>query len=91
MSLLPFILVTAVGAVLATPACARRRFAAIGLVGLLAAVVTAATIRRRSSCFDDAGLATTAFLQLFLLLAPSSGLVLAIIGWAFETRRDASA
>ncbi len=93
MSLLPFLLVTAVGAVLALLTRGFERVsAAIGLVALVAAVVAAATIRPGEVLvIDDAGLATTSFLQLFLILGAVSGLVLAVIGWAAGTRRDASA
>lgn len=93
MSLLPFLLVTGIGAALTLlTRGAERVSAAIGLAALAAAVVAAAFIHPGDVLLvDDAGLATTAFLRLFLLLGAVCGVLLAIIGLAAGTRRDASA
>lgn len=93
MSLLPFLLVTSIGASLALLARpAQRVAAAVGIASLVAAVGAAAAIETGDVVrVDGAGLATTAFLRLFLVLGSISGLVLAVIGAATGTRRDASA
>lgn len=93
MSLLPFLLVTGIGAALALLSRGMERVAtAIGVIALLLAVVTAALIDPGDVLrIDDAGLATTAFLRLFLLLGAICGVLLAVIGAAAGSRRDASA
>ena len=93
MSLLPFLLVTGVGAVLALLTRGSERVAtAIGVVALLGAVVTALLIKPGDILrIDEAGLATTAFLRLFLVLGAVSGVLLAVIAAATGGRRDASA
>ncbi|MFP5343580.1 MAG: proton-conducting transporter membrane subunit [Candidatus Limnocylindria bacterium] len=93
MSLLPFLVVTAGGAVLVLLLRRVERLAsAVGIVALLAAVVAATRIRPDEVlAVGGDGLATTAFLGLFLLLGAACGAVLAIVGAATDTRRDASA
>jgi formate hydrogenlyase subunit 3/multisubunit Na+/H+ antiporter MnhD subunit len=93
VSLLPFLLVTGVGAALALLARPWERAAtAIGVTALLLAVVTAAWIDPGEVLLvDGSGLATTEFLRLFLLLGAVCGVILAMIGAAAGTRRDATA
>lgn len=93
MSLLPFLLVTGVGAALALLVRRSARLAAaIGGIALLLAVVTALAVTPGDVLVvDDTGLATTSFLRLFLVLGAVCGLVLAVIGAAAGSRRDASA
>ena len=93
MSLLPFLLVTGLGAALALLARPMERLAAaIGFVALIGAVVAAATIDAgQVLIMDDGGLATTGYQRLFLLLGAMCGLVLAVVGAAVGTRRDATA
>lgn len=93
MSLLPFVLVTSVGAVLAL---LLRRNAevstAISVACLLGAAVTALAIRPgQSVVVGGAGIATTEYLRLFLVLGAVVGLLLAVIGEAVGSRRDAPA
>lgn len=93
MSLLPFLLVTVVGtlAVLLVRG-PERVVGAIGFVALLAALVTALGIRTDDAfAVGGAGLASTAYLRLFLVLGSLVGLLLALIGAAAGTRRDATA
>jgi NADH:ubiquinone oxidoreductase subunit 2 (subunit N) len=93
VSLLPFLLVTGLGAALTLLTRGTERVStAIGLGALVGAVVAAAMIEPSDVLVvDDSGLATTAFLRLFLVLGAVSGLLLAIVGLAAGTRRDASA
>jgi formate hydrogenlyase subunit 3/multisubunit Na+/H+ antiporter MnhD subunit len=93
MSLLPFVLVTTVGAVLALLFRRTERVAvAIALVSLAGAVVTALAIRPgQTVAIGGAGLATTEYLRLFLVLGSTVGLLLAIVGQAVGSRRDAAA
>jgi len=64
----------------------------VGLIGLAAAVVAAiAIVPGEVVTIDRGGLATTAYLRLFLVLGSIVGLGLAITGLAGGTRRDAPA
>src|SRR5688500_376426 len=93
MSLLPFVLVTCVGAVLAL--LLRRNAgvaAAISIACLLGAAVTALAITPgQSVVVGGAGIATTEYLRLFLVLGAIVGLLLAVVGQAVGSRRDAPA
>ena len=91
MSLLPFLLVTGVGAIAALLLRGRERVAtAVGIVGLLAAVVAALAIRPgQSIVIDEGGFATTDYLRLFLVLGALVALLLAIVGEATGNQRDA--
>jgi NADH-quinone oxidoreductase subunit N len=93
MSLLPFVLVTSVGAVLAL--LLRRNAGvstAISVTCLLGAAVTALAIKPgQSVVIGGAGIATTEYLRLFLVLGAVVGLLLAVIGQAVGSRRDAPA
>jgi len=93
MSLLPFVLMTSVGAVLALLFRRNERIAtAIAVVCLLGAVVTALAIRPgQSVVVGGAGFATTEYLRLFLVLGAIAGLLLAIVGQAVGSRRDVPA
>ncbi|MBA2300870.1 MAG: hypothetical protein H0W22_08890 [Chloroflexi bacterium] len=93
MSLLPFVLMTSVGAVLALLLRRNERIAtAIAVVCLLGAVVTALAIRPgQSVVVGGAGFATTEYLRLFLVLGAIAGLLLAIVGQAVGSRRDVPA
>jgi NADH:ubiquinone oxidoreductase subunit 5 (subunit L)/multisubunit Na+/H+ antiporter MnhA subunit len=69
-----------------------RAVTLVGLVGLGAAVVAAAAIDTdQVVVVGDAGLATTTYLRLFLVLGSIVGLGLAVAGLAGGTRRDAPA
>jgi len=69
-----------------------RAVTSVGLVGLGAAVVAAAAIEPdQVVVVGDAGLATTDYLRLFLVLGSAVGLGLAVAGLAGGTRRDAPA
>ncbi|MGH2474189.1 MAG: proton-conducting transporter membrane subunit, partial [Candidatus Limnocylindrales bacterium] len=93
MSLLPFLLVTGIGAIVAIFVRGSDRFAtAVGLVALAAAFVTALTIRPGEAIVvGDGGLATTEYLRLFLVLGSIVGLLLAIVGGAIGGLRDVPA
>lgn len=93
MSLLPFLLVTGVGAVAALLLRGRETPAAvIGLLALVAAVVAALGIEPgQVLAVEEAGLATTGYLRLFLVLGAVVGLLLAIVGQVAGSRRDAQA
>ena len=93
MSLLPFVLVTSVGAVLALLLRRNDRVAVtIAIVSLIGAVVTALAIRPgQSVVVGGAGIATTEYLRLFLVLGASVGLLLAVVGQAAGSHRDAPA
>lgn len=63
---------------------------AIGLIGLLAAVVAALAVDPREVVtIGRAGLASSAYVRLFLVLGSLVGLGLAVAGLATATRRDA--
>ena len=91
MSLLPFVLVTSVGAVLALLLRRNEGVAtAIAIAGLLGAAVTALAIGPgQSVVVGGAGIATTEYLRLFLVLGAIVGLLLAVVGQAVGSRRDA--
>ena len=91
MSLLPFVLVTSVGAVLALLLRRNAGVAtAISIACLLGAAVTALAIRPgQSVVVGGAGIATTEYLRLFLVLGAIVGLLLAVVGQAVGSRRDA--
>ena len=93
MSLLPFALVTSVGAVLALLLRRNDRVAVtIAIVSLVGAIVTALAIRPgQSVVIGGAGVATTEYLRLFLVLGASVGLLLAVVGQAVGSHRDAPA
>ena len=93
MSLLPFVLVTTVGAVLALLLRRNEQVAtAIAVAGLIGAAVTALAIwPGQSVVIGGAGIATTEYLRLFLVLGATVGLLLAVVGQAVGSRRDAAA
>jgi NADH:ubiquinone oxidoreductase subunit 2 (subunit N) len=93
MTLVIYIVVTFAAAALAIALRARRSLAlAIGLLGLAAAIVAAIGIDpAQTLVMGGAGLATTSYLRLFLILASVIGLGLTIAGLAAGTRRDAPA
>ena len=93
VSLLPFLIVTTVGAVVGLLLRRNDRLATgIAVIALLAALVTALTIQPgQSVAIGGAGLATTDYLRLFLVLGSAVGLLLVVIGHAVGSRRDAPA
>jgi hypothetical protein len=93
MSLLPFLLVTGAGTTIAILLRSRAELAAAaGSIALFLAFVTALAIRPGETLpIAGAGLATTAYLRLFLVLGSIVGLVLSVVGVAAGRRRDASA
>jgi multicomponent Na+:H+ antiporter subunit D len=93
MSLLPFLLVTAIGAIAALLLRGREPLATgIGLIALGAAVITALGIEPdQVLVVEEAGLATTEYLRLFLVLGAVVGLLLVIVGQVAGSRRDAPA
>jgi len=93
MSVVVYVVATFGAACLAIALRARRRWAlGIGLIGLAAAVVAALAIDPAETLvIAGSGLATSAYLRLFLVLASLVGLGLTIAGRAAGTRRDAPA
>ena len=93
MTLLPFLVVTGFGAVASLLFRSRPAAAwAIGFVALAAAVLTAILIRPNEAIIiGGGGLATTAYLRLFLVLASTVALLLAIVGEATGVRQEAPA
>ncbi|HSL77757.1 MAG TPA: hypothetical protein VK867_12490, partial [Candidatus Limnocylindrales bacterium] len=93
MSLLPFLLVTCLGAIAVVAVRAQPRVATgLGLAVLAASVLTAAFIRPgQAIAIGSTGIATTDYLRVFLVLAALACLLLAIVGEATEGRRDAPA
>jgi proton-conducting membrane transporter len=93
MSLLPFLLVTGVGAIVSLLLRSREGLSrAIGLAGLAAAVVAALVIRPNESVVvGTGGIATTDYLRLFLVLGSIVALLLALVGEATGGRREAPA
>ncbi len=93
MSVLPFLLITGVGAIAALLLRPTRQAANwVGIVALLGAVVAALFIRGGEVIvFPGGALATTDYLRLFLVLASVVGLLLAITGEATSGHRDATA
>jgi NADH:ubiquinone oxidoreductase subunit 2 (subunit N) len=93
MSLLPFLIVTGIGALAALSLRGRDRLATgIGVLALFAAVVTALLIQPgQSIAVGDGGIATTDYLRLFLVLGAVVCLLLAIVGAATGVERDGTA
>ncbi len=93
MSLLPFLIVTGVGATAALLFRGRERVATgIGFVALVLAVVTSIAMRPGPGLVvADGGLAATEYLRLFLVLGSLAGLLLLTVGQVTGTRRDAPA
>lgn len=93
MSLVVFVVVAFAFAGTAVALRARARAVTfVGLVGLGTTAVAAAAIDARQIVIvGDAGLATTDYLRLFLVLGSLVGLGLAVAGLAGGTRRDAPA
>jgi len=93
MSLVVFVVVAFAfaGATVALRARARA-VTIVGLTGLLATVVAALAIDpEQAVIIGDGGIATTAYLRLFVVLGSLVGLGLAVAGLAAGTRRDAPA
>jgi len=93
MSVVVFVVVAFAFAGLAIAVRARVRAVTIsGLAGLAVALVAALAIDPGQVVrIGDAGLATTAYVRLFLVLGTLVGLALAVAGTAAGTRRDAPA
>ena len=93
MSLLAFVVVAVVFAGLAlAPARARASSTAVGIIGLVATLVAAhPDPAGQVVVVEGGGLATTAYLRLFLILGSLVGLGLAVAGLAGGSRRDAPA
>ncbi len=93
MSLIAYLVVTFGYAGLAIALRARRRWAiVVGLIGLCAAIVAALAMNPAETVpIGAGGLATTAYVRLFLILGSVVGLALAVSGLASGTRRDATA
>ena len=93
MSLLPFLLLTGLGAIAVVALRSRPRIATpVGVAALFLAVVAAALIRpSQSIAIGTSGIATTEYLRIFLLLAALATLLLAIVAEATEDRGDAPA
>ena len=93
MSLIVFVVVAGVFAGLALGVRARPRVVnAVGIIGLGATLVAAILIQPgQVVVVEGGGLATTAYLRLFLILGSLVGLGLAVTGLAGGSRRDAPA
>ena len=93
MSLLPFLLVTGIGAIAALLFRSREQLAgAVGLAALALAVVAALAIQpNQSIVIGTGGIATTDYLRLFLILGSIVAFLLAVVGEATSGRRDAPA
>jgi NADH:ubiquinone oxidoreductase subunit 2 (subunit N) len=93
MSLLPFLLVTGLGAIAALLLRGRDRLASgIGVVALMLAVVTALLIRpNQAIVIGSSGIATTDYVRIFLVIGSLVALLLAVVGEATTSRRDAPA
>ena len=93
MSLVPFLVVTLGGTVVALFLRASGRLVAlVGSIVLVGALVTSLLIRPDEVLvIGDSGLATTAYLRLFLVLGSVVGLLLAFVGAAAGGRRDVPA
>ncbi len=93
MSLLPFLLVAIVGAVIALLVRSSTRVAtAVGTILLLGMVVTALMIRPGEALpVGGSGLVTSEYLRLFLVLGSIVGLVLAFVGAAAGHHRHVPA
>jgi formate hydrogenlyase subunit 3/multisubunit Na+/H+ antiporter MnhD subunit len=93
MTLLPFVLVTSVGAAIALLVRRNEWLAmASSIVCLVGAVLTALAIRPGQVLIvGGSGIATTEYLRLFLVLGAVAGLLLVVVGEAVGSRRDAPA
>lgn len=93
MSLVVFVVVAFAFAVATVTVRAwARAVSIVGLAGLLATVLAAVAIDpEQVVVIGNAGIATTAYLRLFLVLGSLVGLGLAVAGLAGGTRRDAPA
>jgi formate hydrogenlyase subunit 3/multisubunit Na+/H+ antiporter MnhD subunit len=93
MSLVPFLLIAFIGATASLVVRGPDRLAtAIGLVGLVGAIIAALAIRPGSSLLvGGSGIATTEYVRLYLVLGSVVGLILVVVGAAAGSRRDASA
>lgn len=93
MTLLPFLIVSMGGAVAVVLVRGPERLATlIGLLALVATLFSALAIASgQSLAMGGSGIATTPYLRLFLVLGAASGLLLAVVGAAAGSRRDAPA
>ena len=93
MTVVPFLLIAFIGATASLVVRGPERLAtAIGVVGLVGALLAALAIDPQGSLLvGGSGIATTAYLRLYLVLGTFVGLILVIIGAAVGSRRDASA
>jgi formate hydrogenlyase subunit 3/multisubunit Na+/H+ antiporter MnhD subunit len=93
MSLLPFLLVTGFGAIAALLLRERHRLASgIGIGALVLALVTALLIRPDQAIpIGSSGIATTEYVRIFLVMGSVVALLLAVVGEATTSRRDAPA
>jgi formate hydrogenlyase subunit 3/multisubunit Na+/H+ antiporter MnhD subunit len=93
VSLLPFLLVTGAGAIASLLLRSRPTMSwIIGVAALGLAVLAALLIRSSESIvIGTGGLATTGYLRLFLVLASTVALLLALVGEATLGRREAPA
>jgi hypothetical protein len=93
MSLLPFLLITGLGAIAVIAVRAQPRVATgLGLAILAVSVIAALLIRPGQSIpIGSTGIATTDYLRVFLVLTALACLLLAIVGEATEGKRDAPA
>lgn len=93
MSLLPFLLITGLGALAVVAARAQPRVATgLGLAILALSVIAALLILPGQSIpIGSTGIATTDYLRVFLVLTALACLLLAIVGEATEGKRDAPA
>ena len=93
MSLVPFLLVTGIGAIAAMFLRGTGRLAtAVGLVALLGALIAALAIRPGEVIVvAEGGIATTEYLRLFLVLGSAVGLLLAVVGQVTAAQRDVGA
>jgi formate hydrogenlyase subunit 3/multisubunit Na+/H+ antiporter MnhD subunit len=93
MSLMPFLLVTSCGAVIALLVRGHERLSiVVGAIVLIGALVTALLIvPDQVVMIAGSGLATTTYLRIFLVLGSSIGLLLALVGASTGGRRDVPA
>src|SRR4029453_7485002 len=86
MSLLPFLLLTSLGAIAVVAVRTRPRLATVLGVSILGLSVIPAPLTRpsQSIAIGTSGIATTDYLRVFLLLAALATLLLAIVGEATE-------
>ncbi len=93
MSLLPFLVVTLGGAIVALFVRSRDRLSnVVGAIVLIGAFVTALFITPdQMATVGGATVGTTEYLRLFLVLGSAAGVLLALVGAAGGTRRDVPA